>query len=275
MDITKRDLLLALAGAGTGILAGAGGLSTAFAQGQSADEMHDMSGLPPAWFRGDEEIAFLLYPGFTALDVVGPHYMLACLLGARVHMVAKDTGPVKSDLPLSIMADTTFETCPQKLTFLVVPGGSSGTLDAMQDQKTIDFVKSRGASAEYVTSVCTGSLILGQAGLLDGYKATSHWVVRDQLAEFGAIPIDERYVIDRNRVTGAGVTAGIDFGLALVAKQRDDRYAKAVQLMAEYEPVPPFDAGTPDKAGGEVTAMVANMFDGYKRKISEISKTRT
>ncbi|NJL71524.1 MAG: DJ-1/PfpI family protein [Candidatus Competibacteraceae bacterium] len=217
----------------------------------------------PAHWHGSEKIAFLLYPQFTALDVVGPHYMLASLMGSTTYLVAKTKDPVASDLKLAIVPSTTFDDCPADLDILVVPGGSTGTLDAMKDAATLAFVKDRGSRAKYVCSVCTGSLLLGAAGLLQGYKATSHWLTRDVLADFGAIPIDERVVIDRNRVTGAGVTAGIDFGLTLVRERRDETYAKVMQLLAEYHPVPPFDAGTPERAGPGPTAMLSEMLKPF------------
>ncbi|MEM8794622.1 MAG: DJ-1/PfpI family protein, partial [Pseudomonadota bacterium] len=216
----------------------------------------------------------LLYPGFTALDLVGPHYMFGSLWGAKVRLVAKEKGPVMSDLNLAIVADTTFEECPKDLTILFAPGAISGALDAMQDEETLSFLQDRGARAEYVTSVCTGSLLLGQAGLLDGYKATGHWVCRDLLPLFGAEPVNERVVVDRNRITGAGVTAGLDFGLSIVERQRDTTYAKSIQLLAEYDPTPPFNAGTPEKAGAEVTEIMASMFQGFEAKLREVAKER-
>ena len=213
----------------------------------------------PAAAIGGEKIAFLLYPGFTALDVVGPHYMLASLMGAKVWLVAERVGPVESDLELAISATSTFDDCPADLDILCVPGGTRGTVDAMQHAKTIAFLVDRGARAKYVTSVCTGSMLLGAAGLLKGYRATSHWATREILKEFGAEPVDARVVIDRNRITGAGVTAGIDFGLEIVARQRDESYAKSMQLLAEYAPAPRFDAGTPAAAGPELTARLRGM----------------
>lgn len=226
--------------------------------GQSPEHVHDMSAFPPSWY-GSEKIAFLLYPGFTALDVVGPHYMLASLMGAKVWLVAKTPGPVESDLKLAIHATSNFENCPADLDIICVPGGTNGTLEAMRDEATIAFLKDRGSRAKYVTSVCTGSMLLGAAGLLRGYKATSHWGTRDVLRDFGAEPVDARVVIDRNRITGAGVTAGIDFGLSIVARQRDETYAKTMQLLAEYAPEPPYTAGTPAGAGPEVTTMLRDM----------------
>ncbi len=226
---------------------------------------------------GSEKIAFLLYPGFTALDVVGPHYMLASLMGAKVWLVAKTAGPVESDLQLAIAATSTFAECPEDLDILCVPGGTRGTASAMQDAATIAFLQERGKRAKYVTSVCTGSMLLGAAGLLDGYKATSHWATREILKEFGAEPVDARVVVDRNRITGAGVTAGLDFGLEIVARQRDEAYAKGMQLLAEYAPAPRFQSGTPETAGPETTTMMRGMLAGAVaqfRKIAEQKKSR-
>lgn len=278
MKLNKREMLKVLAGGATaGSLAGITNASAETNEhgGDGENEVvHNMDHIPEDW-RGNEVIAMLLYPGFTALDLVGPHYMLASLWGAKVHLVAKEKGPVKSDLELAIVANTTFEECPKDVTILFVPGAVGGAFDAMADKETMDFIKSRGERAEYVTSVCTGSLILGQAGLLDGYKATGHWRSRHLLSEFGATPVNERYVIDRNRITGAGVTAGIDFGLSIVERQRDTRYAKSIQLLAEYDPAPPLSAGTPEKAGPEVTSLITQMFHGYDAKVKSLARKRS
>jgi transcriptional regulator GlxA family with amidase domain len=231
-----------------------------------------MSSMPANWM-GKEKIAFLIYPGFTALDMVGAHYMLTSLMGATTHLVAKESNPIISDSGLSFNPSITFETCPADLDIVCVPGGSTGTLAAMQDDATLRFLKHCGGSAGLVTSVCTGSLLLGAAGLLDGYKATSHWVTRDLLREFGAIPTQGRVVRDRNRVTGAGVTAGLDLGLSLVAQLRDPTYAQGVQLLAEYAPDPPFDAGTPERAPADVTAMIGGMFTGFLAEATSVGRT--
>ncbi len=235
---------------------------------------HDMSAFPAHWY-GKEQIAFLAYPEFTALDLVGPHYMLGNLMGATMHIVAKTAEPVVSDMKLTIMPTATFETCPKDIDIICVPGGSSGTLAAMQDAATLAFLRDRGSRAKFITSVCTGSLVLGAAGLLEGYKATSHWVTRELLRDFGAEPVDSRVIIDRNRITGAGVTAGLDFGLALVAKLRDADYAKAVQLLAEYQPEPPFNAGTPATAGPIPTKLLADMFIPLVASIKAVAAART
>src|SRR5699024_1400520 len=149
-----------------------------------------------------------------------------------------------SDAGMTVVPTATFDTCPRDLTVIFTPGGTKGTLAAASDPDTLDFMADRGARAKYVTSVCSGSLVLGAAGLLKGYKATSHWSCRDALAGFGAIPTNARVVHDRNRITGAGVTAGLDFGLSMVAELRSDFYAKCTQLVAEYAPDPPFHSGT-------------------------------
>ena len=253
MTLTRREL--ALAGLLGPLLAQAGSPGPAAAQSPAALEppAHDMSAMPAHWM-GSEKIAFLIYPQFTALDMVGPHYMLTNLMGATTYIVAKTKAPVTSDTGLVFTPSNTFEDCPADLDILCVPGGSTGTLAAMRDDETLRFLKDRGSRAKYVTSVCTGSLLLGAAGLLQGYKATSHWVTRPLLTEFRAIPTMGRVVRDRNRITGGGVTAGIDFGLALVGSLRDRMYAEGVQLLAEYAPDPPFDAGTPERAPKDIVA---------------------
>jgi cyclohexyl-isocyanide hydratase len=220
---------------------------------------HDM---PPSW-TGKEQIGMLLYPGFTALDYVGPLHMFASLVGARVHHIAATMKPVVSDNQLSLQPTTTLARAPRDLDILFVPGGGDGTLAALKDRALIAFVADRGRRATWVTSVCTGSLILGAAGLLRGYQATTHWATHSLLPQVGATPVDARVVRDRNRVTGAGVSAGLDLGLSLLALLRDQAYAETVQLLAEYAPEPPFQAGSPRTAPPDVTASVAGMFTGF------------
>lgn len=211
---------------------------------------------------GPVRIAMLLYPGMTALDLVGPQAMLAGLSEGHLHLVAKAAGPVRSDTGLGLIATTTFADCPRDLDVLFVPGGD-GTPEQMRDAATLAFLADRAPRAAWVTSVCTGSLILGAAGLLTGYRATSHWCVRDAvLPRLGAIPVDARVVFDRNRVTAAGVSAGLDFALALAARLRGPDHARTSQLVAEYAPQPPFQAGTPVQAGAQITAQAAAILDG-------------
>lgn len=218
------------------------------------------------------DIAMLVYPRMTALDLMGPQHMFASLDGARVHLVAKTADPVTSDLGVTIVPTTTFADCPQDLTILFTPGGTDGTLAAMADAETRAFMADRGARAQYVTSVCTGSLILGAAGLLQGYKATSHWAARSALAEFGAIPVEARYVKDRNRITGAGVTAGLDFGLHILAELRGEAFAQGVQLMSEYDPQPPFQAGSPLSAPPAVRDLVGGMVASFPATVRSLAE---
>ncbi|MGO3562031.1 DJ-1/PfpI family protein [Pseudomonas helleri] len=223
----------------------------------------DMDSVP---WMGSEEIAMLVYPGMTVMDLVGPHCMFGALMGVKIHIVAKSLEPVTSDAGLTVVPTVTFDTCPQDLTVLFTPGGTDGTLTAASDPETLAFMADRGARAKYVTSVCSGSLILGAAGLLKGYKATSHWSCREALAGFGAIPTEARVVRDRNRITGAGVTAGLDFGLSMVAELRDQTYAECAQLMSEYDPDPPFNAGSMKTAPPKVkTAMIQLVADFTKK----------
>jgi cyclohexyl-isocyanide hydratase len=237
-----------------------------------ANPTHDMSAFPPHW-TGKEQIALLLYPGFTALDLVGPHHMLASLMGAQVHLVAATKEPVRSDTGLSLVPDMTLEEAPAELDILFVPGGGEGTLKAMQDGKLVAWIAGSARKAKLVASVCTGSMILGQAGLLRGKRATSHWATHDLLKDFGAIPVDQRVVWDGKFVTGAGVSAGLDLGLAVVARLRDKPYAQSVQLLAEYAPQPPFHAGTPKTAPRDVRQMMGTMFDPLRAGMRASAKT--
>lgn len=206
-------------------------------------------------------ISFLLFPQVTQLDLTGPAQVLSRLGDARIELVAKTLDPVPTDAGFPLLPGATFETAVQP-DILCVPGGF-GITDAMDDDATLDWLRKAAAGAEWVTSVCTGSLLLGAAGLLEGYRATCHWAGHEHLAAFGAIPVKERVVFDRNRVTGGGVTAGIDFGLALVAAIKGEDHARLVQLSLEYDPHPPFDSGSPDKADPAVLeryhAMVARV----------------
>ncbi|GGL19051.1 thiazole biosynthesis protein ThiJ [Nocardia jinanensis] len=218
---------------------------------------------------GNEQIAMLLYPQCTALDFVGPQYAFACLSGATVHQVAATTDPIVTDTGVILTPTATFDQCPPDVDVLFIPGGTNGTLAAMRDDSVVQFVADLGARARWVTSVCTGSLLLSAAGLLRGYRATSHWAARDLLAEAGAIPTDSRVVVDRNRVTGAGVSAGMDLGYIILSLLRDQRYAETVQLMAEYAPQPPFDAGSPHTAPQATRTMVEGMFTEFRTGVKE------
>jgi cyclohexyl-isocyanide hydratase len=191
------------------------------------------------------EIGMLLYPGLTLLDLIGPQTVFSWF--ANTHLVWKTKDLVYSDTRIGMQPTCTFETCPRELDILFVPGGF-GQQQIMDDAEVLAFLADRGSKAKYVTSVCSGSLLLGAAGLMKGYKATSHWAARDGLSAFGAIPTDARVVVDRNRITGGGVTAGIDFGLVLLAKLRGDDAAKLTQLAMEYDPEPPFQSGSPKTA---------------------------
>ncbi len=222
--------------------------------------------------HSSREIVMLIYPGFTALDLIGPQHVLASLPGRTVHLVAKNREDVTTDTGVVICPTRTFEDCATDPEVLLVPGGTNGTLTTMEDNATIAFLADRGARAGYVTSVCTGSLILGAAGLLRGYKATSHWLTRDLLRDFGAEPVEGRIVIDRNRATGGGVTAGIDFGLSLAARIQDESFARGVQLVMEYDPRPPFQGGSPSAAGAELTGEIREMFAPWLRMASDASK---
>jgi transcriptional regulator GlxA family with amidase domain len=246
----------------------ASGASVAEAAGEAAPPPpHDMTAMPAHWM-GKERIAFLIYPGFTALDMVGPQYMLANLMGAKIEIVAKTKEPVRSDTGLVLTPSARFEDAT-KIDILCVPGGSTGTLAAMRDEATLAYLREAAGAARHVASVCTGSLLLGSAGLLDGYRATSHWVTKPLLPIFGATLADGRVVRDRDRITAEGVTAGLDFALALVGELRDRTYAEGVQLLAQYAPDPPYSAGEPETAPRAVTTMIESMFVGLTQEMRE------
>lgn len=199
-------------------------------------------------------IGFLLFPKLTQLDLTGPVQVLSRMPGAKVHLIWKTLDPVPSDTPISILPTMKLSECPQ-LDVICVPGGS-GADDMANDEEVLDFLRKQAEGARYVTSVCTGALVLGAAGLLDGYKATTYWAVLDDLKKFGATPIETRVCVDRNRITGGGVTAGIDFGLVMIDAMVGRKAAEAVQLAVEYNPAPPFSAGSPHTAPADVLAMV-------------------
>ena len=195
-------------------------------------------------------IGFLLFPNLTQLDLTGPYEVLKTVKGAKLHLIWKECGPIVSESGLTILADTSFAECPP-LDIVCVPGGP-GQIALMDDEETLDFLRHQAKSCRYITSVCTGSLVLGAAGLLKGYRATSHWTVVDLLAAYGATPVHDRVVVDRDRITGGGVTAGIDFGLTLFAELRGEEAAKTQMLIMEYAPAPPFKGGSTITAEPEI-----------------------
>lgn len=193
-------------------------------------------------------IGFLVYPNVIQLDVMGAYQVLSFTPNTTIHLIWKTLDPIKSNKGLIITPTTTFNRC-RALDVICVPGGGIGQVEVMQDKLVLDFLQQISDKAQYITSVCTGSLILAKANLLQGYRATCHWAFREHLAALGVEVIPERVVIDRNRITGAGITSGIDFGLTLVSLLWGEDMAKMAQLMMEYNPQPPFDAGTPETAG--------------------------
>lgn len=206
------------------------------------------------------KILMLAYPGMTPLDLMGPLQVFSYWPEAQVQLVWKTLDPVATDTAACIVPTHTFDTSFAEPDIIFVPGGTKPTFDLMLDQETIGFLQTKAQTAQWITSVCTGALVLGAAGLLSGYKATTHWAAVELLESFGSTHVDERYVIDRNRATGGGVTAGIDFGLALVAEISGAETAKVIQLALEYSPAPPFKSGSPAEAEPEILQMVADNF---------------
>ena len=206
------------------------------------------------------KITMLIYPGMTALDFMGPAQVWAYWPGAEVQTVWKTVEPIETDSAAVYLPNTDFAGAFDAPDIVFVPGGTAGTFALMEDEAVLAFLREKGETAKWVTSVCTGALVLGAAGLLNGYKATTHWSALDFLPNFGAEVVRERWVLDRTRATGGGVTAGIDFGLALMAEVAGEEVAKTIQLAIEYAPAPPYAVGTPELAGEALVQRVNEMF---------------
>jgi len=199
-------------------------------------------------------IGLLLFPNLTQLDLTGPYEVFTKFPGADVHLLWKTLDPVRAGGGMRLLPTTTFAGSPQ-LDLVCVPGGA-GMNALLNDEETLDFVRRQATGARYVTSVCTGSLVLGAAGLLKGRRATTHWMSLPMLAAFGCEPVAERVVVDGNVITGGGVTAGIDFALTVAGEWFGADTARRIQLGIEYDPHPPYDAGAPGRADAPLVAAV-------------------
>ena len=272
---TRRRFLQALLAVGT---AGSCiGNSRLLAASATVVKKAEASSMHSQLKMGAEEILILIYPGFTAIDAIGPEYILSGMMGATVRLVAKTATPLKSESGIEFVPHLTFADCSRKPTLFIVPGGVAGTIAAIEDPATVGFIREVGGASKIAGSVCTGSLLLGSAGLLQGYAATSHWQTLDLLRLVGADPKNKRVVFDRNRVTGAGVTSGLDFALELVKYFRGDFYAKGMQLLAQYDPQPPFPGGgDPKTADPAVVALLNEMHmplvDKFSNAINKASR---
>lgn len=208
------------------------------------------------------KIGLLVFPKVQQLDLTGPYEVFASLPDSAVHLVWKTLDPVTSSTGLVLQPTVTMVECPQ-LDIVCVPGGV-GIDPLLDDGETLAFLRAQAAGARYVTSVCTGALVLGAAGLLRGKRATTHWASHDLLGPLGAIPVQARVVQDGNTLSGGGVTAGIDFALTLAAEVAGREEAEAIQLYLEYAPAPPFDSGTPDRCRDSVLARVRERGAGIR-----------
>lgn len=203
------------------------------------------------------QIAILLYDGMTALDAIGPYEVVGRLPGAELAFVAADAGTKRTDQSLGLVADRELGEISSP-DIVIVPGGDQS--GPMSDDRVLEWLKKVHETSKWTTSVCTGSYVLGAAGILRGLKATTHWAFLEGLSEFGAEPVAQRIVQDGKVITAAGVSAGIDMGLSLAARIAGDDFAKSVQLAIEYDPQPPFDAGSPDKAPGPIVELLRGYF---------------
>ena len=201
------------------------------------------------------QTGLLLFPNLTQLDMTGPYEVFTKFPDTQVHLLWKTLDPVTAAGGMRLLPSTTFADCPQ-LDLLCVPGGA-GMNPLLNDEEVLDFLRRQASGARYVTSVCTGSLVLGAAGLLRGKRATTHWMSLPMLAAFGCEPVAERVVVDGNVITGGGVTAGIDFALTVAGELLGAEAAERIQLGMEYDPHPPFDAGSPERAGPSVVEAVS------------------
>jgi cyclohexyl-isocyanide hydratase len=219
-------------------------------------------------------IGMLIFPRLTQLDMTGPYEVLARLPGTTVDLVARSLEPVTTDRGMQIVPTVTFDTCPP-LDIVMVPGGP-GQQDLMEDEAVLSFLRRQAAQAQYVTSVCTGSLVLAATGLLKGRRATCHWSAIGHLALLGAIPTHDRVVVDGNIITGAGVASGIDFALRLAAILDGEQTAREIQLQIEYDPDPPFDGGSPKTARPEtlaaLTARAAKLSEERRKVAARVGK---
>ena len=214
-------------------------------------------------------IGMLIFPRLTQLDMTGPYEVLARLPNTKVHLVADTIAPVTTDRGMQIVPSVTFADCPQ-LDLVMVPGGP-GQQDLMEDPVVLEFLRRQASGAKYVTSVCTGSLVLGAAGLLQGRRATSHWAAIEHLKALGAIPVSERVVVDGNIITGAGVASGIDFALAVAARLEGEEVARQIQLQIEYDPAPPFNSGSPATASAETLAALRARLAALNEQRAEVA----
>lgn len=205
-------------------------------------------------------IGILIFPDITQLDMTGPHEVFTKFPDTEVLLIWKALDPIVAGGGMRILPDVTYETCPE-LDLICVPGGV-GMNPLLNDPETLNFIRKKAAAARYVTSVCTGSLVLAAAGLLKGKRAACHWMSREMLSEFGAIPDTSRVVIDGKFISGGGVTAGIDFGLTVAAEIFGEEVAKSIQLGIEYNPQPPFNAGSPEEAGPEIENAIRTAASG-------------
>ena len=219
--------------------------------------------------QANYNIGLVIFPGMTQLDITGPHQVFAMMPNTRLHLLWKTLDAVTSSEGMTILPTTTFDDCPP-FDVLCVPGGP-GQIEMMGDAEVLKFLQQQGQTAKYITSVCTGSLILAAAGLLQDYRAACHWAFRDQLAMLGVEVGNERVVVDRNRITGGGVTAGIDFGLVIAATLCGEETAKMIQLLLEYNPAPPFNAGSPENAGDVLVQQVKK----FGEEFIQASKAQT
>ena len=216
------------------------------------------------------QVAYLLYDRFTALDITGPHDVLNSVPGTESIFVAEEAGPVRNESDtLSLVADAAIPDITEP-DVLVVPGGF-GTRALLDHQPLLDWIRSVHERTTWTTSVCTGSLLLAAAGLLEGKPATTHWLARDLLGELGANPVPDRVVREGKIVTAAGVSSGIDMALRLVQLMHGDEVAQAVQLGIEYDPEPPLDAGSPEKAPQPIVDVVTAAFEAQDEAFTRSS----
>ena len=234
-----------------GVLSDAGAQQGSTSQQQTPAQSTAQPERPAAAPAGSRfTIGMLIFDGMTNSDFAAPADVFARVRAAEVHVIGKSTEPVTTDAQVRVVPSLALRDAPP-LDLLFVPGGP-GTTSLMEDAEVLDFLTSRAPRAQWITSVCTGALVLGAAGLLRGYRATTHWSAMEVLPLLGAEPVDERVVIDRNRITGGGVTAGIDFGLSVVSELFGMEMAQLIQLGQEYNPRPPFNAGSPRTAPPEI-----------------------